>query len=49
MPFTQKVQNEEVRLPRPNEQSYGHDVLNMVLERGYLVRLLSNKTATSYS
>lgn len=30
------------------EQSYGNDVLNMVLARGYLVKLLSNKAVASY-
>jgi len=30
------------------EQSYGNDVLNMVLARGYLVKLLSNRTVASY-
>lgn len=29
------------------EQSYGNDVLNMVLARGYLVKLLSNKSVWS--
>ena len=30
------------------EQSYGNDMLNMVLSRGYLNRLLSNKAVASY-
>lgn len=30
------------------EQSYGNDVLNMVLARGYLVKLLSNRAVASY-
>ena len=30
------------------EQSYGNDVLNMVLARGYLVKLLSNRSVNSY-
>jgi hypothetical protein len=30
------------------EQSYGSDVLDMVLARGYLVKLLSNRTVASY-
>jgi len=30
------------------EQSYGNDVLNMVLARGYLVKLLSNRSVASY-
>ena len=30
------------------EQSYGNDVLNMVLARGYLGKLLSNKAVASY-
>ena len=30
------------------EQSYGNDVLNMVLARGYLLKLLSNKAVASY-
>lgn len=30
------------------EQSYGNDVLNMVLARGYLGKLLANKAVASY-
>ena len=30
------------------EQSYGHDVLDLVLARGYLVKLLDNNAATRY-
>jgi hypothetical protein len=30
------------------EQSYGTDVLNLVLARGYLTKLLKNKAVLSY-
>ena len=30
------------------EQSYGTDVLNMVLARGYVAKLLGNKAVVSY-
>jgi hypothetical protein len=30
------------------EESYGQDVLNLVLAKGYLVRLLENKAVAKY-